>query len=403
MNSKLFLANPRNGKGVFGFRWQVLHGPNSVFLTGTLLLTLTAAPFYVVHEGLALFQVVLFLLFFVATGLSLTLGYHRLFAHRSFQAAWPVRLFTLIFGAAAFENSVLCWAADHRRHHKFVDKDEDPYDISKGFLYAHIGWILFRWKPETSMDYVKDLEPDRLVQWQHRYYYAIAILTSFVLPMALGGIWGGWSGALGSLLLAGVARIVCVHHMTFFINSLCHSIGRQPYSRLCTARDSAIMALLTFGEGYHNFHHAFQHDYRNGAKPWQFDPTKWSVWLLNKAGFAWQLRRVPVERIRLAEICEQQRQLAEKLSERAIPLAESIRVRLHAAQAGLQQAYQNWESREMEYRKAVEKQLDISKEKLAALRREFQEAKKRVRAAMRDWRETHRLVLAQFTSPAAAL
>src|SRR5256885_14841760 len=110
-----------------------------------------------------------------ATGFSVTLGYHRLFSHSTFRAKLPVRLFTLLFGAAAFENSVLMWAADHRRHHKFVDHDDDPYNISKGFFHAHIGWMLFRTKEATNLDGVKDLQQDRLVDLQHRYYLPIAI------------------------------------------------------------------------------------------------------------------------------------------------------------------------------------------------------------------------------------
>jgi stearoyl-CoA desaturase (delta-9 desaturase) len=376
--------------------WRLVHWPNSLFLMGTLLVTLTAVPAYIWQVGLDAFQVALFLLFFVATGLSITLGYHRLFSHRSFKAAWPVRLFTVVFGAAAFENSVLCWAADHRRHHKFVDQEDDPYDISKGFFHAHIGWILFKLKPDTSLEYVNDLQRDRLLLWQHRHYHAIAILAGFALPALLGWVWNGGTGALGAFLIAGVARVVFVQQMTFFINSLCHSIGRQPYSSRCTARDSALMALFTFGEGYHNFHHAFQHDYRNGVKPWQFDPTKWSIWLLHKLGLVGQMRRVSQERILVAEIAEQQRRLAEKLDARPHLLAEPIRCRLHAAQVRLQQAFGHWEQLEEQYRQALEKKLEASREKLAELRREFREAKDRVRAAIRDWQETHRLALAQF-------
>jgi stearoyl-CoA desaturase (delta-9 desaturase) len=279
-----------------------------------LLLSVTATPAYFWYTGLSAFQVALFLFFFTATGLSITLGYHRLFSHLSFKASLPVRLFTLLFGAAAFENSALRWAADHRRHHRLVDHDEDPYAISKGFFHAHVGWILFRHPPDTSLVWAKDLQHDRLVAWQHRYYVLIAVLMGFGLPTALGWIAGGWSSALGSLLLAGVTRVVFVHHMTFFINSLCHTMGRQPYSSRCTARDSALMAWFTFGEGYHNFHHAFQHDYRNGVKPWQFDPTKWCIWLLHKAGLVRQLRRVPDEKVLLAQVAEQQRQIADALS-----------------------------------------------------------------------------------------
>ena len=136
-----------------------------------IALTLTAVPALYLAPGLELVSSGASLLLLWATGLSITLGYHRLFSHLSFKASSPVRLFTLLFGAAAFENSALGWAADHRSHHKFVDHDKDPYDISKGFFHAHIGWILFRLQPETSLDGVKDLQRDRLVMWQHRTNY----------------------------------------------------------------------------------------------------------------------------------------------------------------------------------------------------------------------------------------
>ena len=123
----------------------------------------------------------------------------------------------------------------------------------------------------------------------------------------LGAAWNGWSGALGGFLIAGVARVVVLQHCTFLINSACHVFGAQPYSKKCSARDSFLMALFTFGEGYHNYHHEFQYDYRNGVKPWQFDPTKWMIWSLSKLGLARNLRSVPAEKIRLAEA----RQLAE--------------------------------------------------------------------------------------------
>lgn len=378
------------------FSWKSLNWTNSLFLLGMLALALTAAPAYLWLVGLDGFQIALFFAFFIATGLSITLGYHRLFSHRAFKASWPVRLLTLVFGAAAFENSALCWAADHRQHHKFTDLENDPYDISKGFFHAHIGWILFKLQPETSLECVKDIQQDRLVWWQHQYYRSIALLTGFALPAFLGWIWDGWTGALGGFLLAGVVRVVCVQQFTFFINSFCHMLGRQPYSSRCTARDSAIMALFTFGEGYHNFHHAFQHDYRNGAKPWQFDPTKWMIWLLHQIGLVRHLRRVPAERILQGEIAEQQRQLAAKLNTRPVPLSEPVLSRLHAAQHRLEQTYRNWERLEKEYCRATEKKLEASREKLAELRREFREATERFRAAIRDWQETHRLVQAQF-------
>ena len=273
----------------------------SSFLIGTFALAITAVPLYLWRFGVDWFQVAVFAVLLVATALSITLGYHRLFSHIAFRAKWPVRLFVVIFGAAAFENSVLMWASEHRRHHKHVDEEEDPYDISKGFFHAHIGWLLFKLLPHPPFDNVNDLKKDKLVMWQHRHVHLLAFLVSFVLPAFIGWMWDGWVGALGGFLIAGVARVVIVQHCTFFINSACHTIGRQPYSTRCSARDSMLMALFTFGEGYHNFHHEFQHDYRNGVKPWHWDPTKWTIWLLAKLGLANSLRRVATETIALAE------------------------------------------------------------------------------------------------------
>lgn len=270
--------------------------PTSSFLIGTLLLSLTAVPVYLWHFGLDWFQVALFFVMFWACGFSITLGYHRLFSHLAFQAHPLVRFFTLIFGAGAFENSALLWACEHRTHHKHVDHDDDPYDISKGLFHAHIGWLLFKLKPFPPFDNVADLQKDKAVMWQHRHIHVIGVSVAFVLPALLGYAWGGWLSALGAFLIAGVLRVVVLQHCTFFINSLCHYLGKRPYSSRCSARDSWLMALFTFGEGYHNYHHEFQHDYRNGVKPWQFDPTKWIIWTLSKLGLADKLRRVPAEK-----------------------------------------------------------------------------------------------------------
>jgi stearoyl-CoA desaturase (Delta-9 desaturase) len=378
------------------FPWKLVHWSNSMFLIGTLLVSLTAVPAYIWHFGLDWFQIGLFLFYIAATGFSITLGYHRLFSHLTFRASWPVRLFTLLFGAAAFENSALCWAANHRLHHKHVDDEDDPYDISKGFFHAHIGWILFRLRPEPSYDGVKDLQQDRLVMWQEKNYHAIAIVVGFVVPALLGLIYAGWAGALGGFLIAGTARIVFVHHMTFFINSLCHTLGRQPYSDRCSARDSLIMAFLTFGEGYHNFHHEFQHDYRNGIKSWHFDPTKWMIWLLNKAGLATNLRRVPEEKILRAEIAQQQRLLEEKLNAKPSALAEPVYTMLQSAQQRLHQASLLWEQRKVEYRQAVELKMEASRERVLELRRELHEATECLSIALRDWQKAYRLALAEL-------
>lgn len=315
---------------------------NSLFLIGTFATTCTALPLYIWHFGLDTFQVVLFIFFFISTAMSITLGYHRLYSHLTFEASSIIKAYTLFFGAAAFEGSALVWAADHRRHHKHVDQEEDPYGITQGVFHAHIGWLLFRRTLTTPLTWVRDLQKDRLAMLQHRYYVPIAIVAGIVLPAIAGGLWGGWSGALGGFLFGGIARIVAVHHVTFCINSLCHLVGERPYSSRCSARDSLLMALVTFGEGYHNYHHEFQNDYRNGVRGWQFDPTKWVIWSLHKLNLVKKLRRVSPEKIFKAKIAESD-MLLETTLKNAPKLAEGrLGVITHKRQE-VEQAFSAWE------------------------------------------------------------
>lgn len=237
------------------------------------------------------------LLWFALCGMGITGGYHRLFAHKSYRASWPVRLFYLCFGAAAVQNSALKWSSDHRVHHAFTDRDGDPYNIRRGFFWAHMGWILFK-DPSMPRDNVRDLSADPLMRFQDRFYIPLAILFGAVLPWSLGWIWGDpW----GALLVAGFLRLVLEWHATFFVNSLAHTLGSQPYCRVGSARDSFLTAIVTLGEGYHNFHHRFQADYRNGVRWYQLDPTKWLVWSLSKVGLTSDLRRTPPQAIERAK------------------------------------------------------------------------------------------------------
>ncbi|MEN9535984.1 MAG: hypothetical protein RIR37_1257 [Verrucomicrobiota bacterium] len=224
----------------------------SSFLIGTALIALFGLPVYLYHYGASWFLVALFFFYLIATMMSITVGYHRLFSHLAFKAKLPVRIFTLIFGACAFENSCLDWASDHRRHHKHVDHDGDPYDISKGFMWAHIGWLMFKLNPEPPMDNVNDLRKDRWVMWQYRYVHWIGLVVGLIIPSALGYAWNAsqglnpWVGALGGFLIPGIARIVVAQHCTFFINSLCHTVGRQPYSSNHSARRAITTITMSF-------------------------------------------------------------------------------------------------------------------------------------------------------------
>jgi stearoyl-CoA desaturase (delta-9 desaturase) len=265
---------------------------NIGFLAVAHLLALGA----VVYLALGLtswWSVGLAFVWFGLAGLSITGGYHRLFAHRAYVAHPLIRAFYLFFGAAAVQNSALKWSSDHRRHHAKTDTERDPYNIRRGFLWAHVGWVLSK-EPEGGRPRTADLVADPLVRLQDRYFLALAVLAGAVLPFCLGLLWGDpW----GALLVAGFLRLVVQWHATFFVNSLAHCVGSQPYGTRTTARDSFLVALATLGEGYHNFHHTFPTDYRNGVRWYHFDPTKWIVWTLSRVGLTGKLKRIPAARL----------------------------------------------------------------------------------------------------------
>ncbi|MHC4449475.1 MAG: acyl-CoA desaturase [Planctomycetota bacterium] len=281
--------------------WRKLNYTNTLFLA-TAHLIAAGSVVYMVLVHFSWWTVGLALFWGLLCGLAITGGYHRLFAHPTYKTAWPIRLFYLLFGAASIQNSALKWSADHREHHAETDHDRDPYNAQKGFWWSHIGWVLFQRENAVAYRRVRDLVRDPLVRFQHRYYVGIALVVGAALPFALGLLWGD---PFGALLCAGFLRLVIQWHATFSINSLAHQLGSQPYSRSTSARDSWVTALVTFGEGYHNFHHRFQGDYRNGVRWFHFDPTKWWVWALSKIGLAWDLRRMPREAIQRARVSHQ--------------------------------------------------------------------------------------------------
>ena len=361
----------------------------SGFLIITAILTFTAVPAYFYYFGWDWFLFAIFLFYYPATGMSITVGYHRLFSHKAFKAKWPVKLFVLLFGAAAFENSALWWSSEHRKHHKHVDTDDDPYDITKGFFWAHMGWLMFKLKPASPIENVQDLKKDALVVWQDKWVHGIAFFMSFILPAAIGYVYavttGNLSplaGALGGFLIPGVARVVMVQHATFCINSLCHMIGERPYSTSHSARDSWIAAIFTMGEGYHNYHHEFQWDYRNGVKPWQLDPSKWIIWFLSKFGMTGDLKRVPNERILLAETRETRRQLSDQIS--------NIQAIANTSNELLEQtlsSLEKWSDRLTEIcdqlQKAAHDKINLSKTTLSELRQEIQGATSEMESSLK--------------------
>jgi stearoyl-CoA desaturase (delta-9 desaturase) len=331
--------------------------------------------------GVHVFEILLFLFYFAVCAMSITAGYHRLFAHRAYDCNRAVKLFFVLFGAAAFQHSVLSWASDHRRHHKNIDRDEDPYNIKKGFVWAHIGWMLVNDHKGDRFDNIPDLEADPLLRWQHRYYIPIAVVMSFVVPFAAGfAIGSPWGG----LVWGGLVRVVVGHHVTFLVNSLAHTLGRQPYSDAFSARDSLVTALLTFGEGYHNYHHRFAADYRNGVRGYQFDPTKWLIRSMASIGLAWNLRRVPRERIIAAQVqCESQR-LSARLRGCSEQLAAAMRQRYGELSESVQRSAERLGVLEREWASWTKQQ----RRRMQSVRTEIRSARREFRSAYKSWRTT---------------
>ncbi len=273
----------------------------TLVFASTLLISLTLVPWYGITHGYSWPIIIAAIVFLGANGLSITAGYHRLWSHNAYKAHPILKLAFALFGAAATQNSILVWASGHRRHHRYVDNNEkDPYSAKRGFWFSHIGWMLREYDSgKSDFSNARDLERDPIVMWQHQHYIAIVLVMNLLPPILVGLLSGEM---IASLLLVGVLRLVLNHHSTFFINSLAHIWGKQPYTDENTARDNGFLALLTYGEGYHNFHHLFQNDYRNGVRWWQFDPTKWLIKTSSWLGLTTNLNRVPRFKIRKASL-----------------------------------------------------------------------------------------------------
>lgn len=364
---------------------------NFLVFTITGLIALIGVPIEGMINGFDGFEIVVCIFLIYFSGMSITAGYHRLWAHKSYEANSFVRVVLAIGGAMALQNSILHWCSDHRVHHKFVDQnDKDPYSAKKGFFFSHIGWMLREYQAHRYDDYgnCKDLQKDKIVKWQHSHYLPIMLIANFGIPIFLGWLNGD---ILGMLLLAGVFRLVAVHHVTFFINSLAHLWGNQPYTDKNTARDNGILAFFTFGEGYHNFHHIFEYDYRNGIKWWQFDPTKWLIRGLSYLGWTKNLRSCPEERIERAKLAMMLQKSQVKIS--ALPNSEELL-------AKLQYEYDILVAKMSEYYETKKRFLETKRDNLKKsyenfeLAYKYKELKQSMLLQKQKWIELHQLSFA---------
>jgi stearoyl-CoA desaturase (delta-9 desaturase) len=280
---------------------------STTFIVFIPIMGFVSAYWVPLHLYTAIFSVV----WYFNTGLGITAGYHRLWSHTSYKATLPLRIYLAACGAGAAEGSIRWWSRGHRAHHRYTDTEKDPYSVRKGLLYSHMGWMVFKQNPKRiGRTDISDLNEDPIVVWQHRNYIKCVFTMAILFPTAFCGlVWGDW---LGGFIYAGILRVCFVQQATFCVNSLAHWLGEQPFDDRNSPRDHVVTALVTLGEGYHNFHHEFPSDYRNAIEWYQYDPTKWSIAFWKLLGLAYDLKQFRANEIEKGRVQQLQKKLDQK-------------------------------------------------------------------------------------------
>jgi stearoyl-CoA desaturase (Delta-9 desaturase) len=224
---------------------------------------------------------------YLATGLGITIGYHRMLTHRSFEAHPVLRFIFLALGSMAVEGPAVTWASNHIKHHATTDTDEDPHSPLAGFFHAHVGWFIYGPGAQPEV-YGTWLLRDRMVMFMSRTFF-FWVALGFVIPYLL----GGWTG----VLWGGLVRMFLTHHVTWSVNSVCHTFGARPFDTGDMSRNQWLVGLLAFGEGWHNNHHAFPRSAFHGLRWWQFDLSAYIIRVLERVGLVTKVWRVPAERL----------------------------------------------------------------------------------------------------------
>ena len=363
----------QNQKGTYN--WNMV-----VVLTLIPLIGVFGTGIYVYNQGVVWQEPLLLFILWFLSGMGITMGYHRLFSHKAYKTNVFVEWLLMIFGSMALENTILKWCSDHRIHHTKAETKEDPYSITEGFWYAHIGWIVKNGSEENNrVRGVKDLKSKSAVVFQNKYYFTIGIIGGFIIPLAIGFIYGR---PMGALLWAGFLRLTIVHHATFFINSMCHYFGRQTYDIKSTARDSWFVSWFTFGEGYHNYHHKFQWDYRNGVKWFAYDPSKWIIKGLSFFGITYDLKEVKENVIEENKLNNIKVQLFEMFKISGSRFKKMYYNKVESLNEKSEQLFELWSEMELKYAEQLSKGKSKNKEVLRTLideRKKYKEQLNRIR------------------------
>ena len=252
-------------------------------------------------------DILILIICYVGIGAGVTVGFHRLLTHRSFKTHPLVRAGFAALGSAAAEGPVIDWVATHRKHHQFSDVDGDPHSphvghgsgwsgAFRGLVHAHIGWVFSDMEVADERRYAKDLVADPLIRFVDRTF-VVWVIAGLAFAFGLGvALTGSVVGGLTALLWGGAARIFFLHHATFSINSVCHFFGRRAYDTPDESRNVAWLAIPTWGEAWHNNHHAFPTSYRHGLRRWQIDPSAGMIRVMEMTGLAWDVVRVDPSR-----------------------------------------------------------------------------------------------------------
>ena len=252
-------------------------------------------------------DVIVFAIMYVFTGLGVTVGFHRLFTHRSFKTSKPLRGVFAVLGSAAIEGPVISWVADHRKHHTFSDQEGDPHSphvghgggfrgALKGLFHANVGGLSIHTQRGVHKWDARDLLDDPVVSFVDRHF-VVWVLGGLAVAFALGwAIGGSFYAALTGLLWGGAVRMLVVHHVTYSINSLCHFFGRQRFDTGDESRNLFWLAPFSFGESWHNNHHAFPTSAMHGMRAWEVDPSALVIRGLEKLGLVWDVVRIEPER-----------------------------------------------------------------------------------------------------------